>query len=260
MFMTAPPGSLNYLARLGTRERMVVRRRGLSQAAEDQAQAEAQLSKFGELWSAVRGSVADMLDLPAHLQRARADLDDLRQRSLDIGAPGITAEIERLYGDVQAHEADASKVAGTIQQYLGAWRQMESYASSTWSGIGGIVGDAVSAAERAASSVGSTVGSWWLSARRASGLGVLPLLPIAYIIAAVAALGFVAVTGIAVLAWWNTTATTIDGVKRKLLPPTALGQGGPFGQALGSIATPLLWAGGIALGLTALSFIPRGRR
>ncbi len=225
MFSAAPP--LNHLLTLQPHEQVRVRRRGLAQAATDQQATTGYLSQFTSLWTQVRDSLAAMVSLPATLQSAANDLQAARQAAVDAGDSETAMQAETLYADVVAHQDTAAQVAAQIQQYRDTWNTIAASIGGTWGAIT------------------ATAESWWLAAKAAVGLGVLPLIPLALLIAAVAALGFVAVTGLAVLAWWQTTSTTIEGVKAKVLPTSALTSGGLFS----GVSTTLMWGVG---GLVAL--------
>lgn len=221
MFRAAAPDSLNHLGRLDARERGRLHWRGLAQAATDEQASQGYLAQFAASWQQVKDSLAALLALPVTLQSAMNDLQAARQAAIDAGDSETAMQAETLYADVLAHQDTAAQVAEQIQQYR-----------DTWNTIAASLGDAW-----------ATVESWWLSAKRAVGLGVLPLIPLALLIAAVAALSFVAVTGLAVLAWWQTTNTTIQGVKAKVLPASALTSGGLFS----GVSTTLMWGvGGLA--------------
>jgi hypothetical protein len=225
MFGAAPPHTLNHLLTLRPHERVRVQRRGLAQAATDAQATTGYLSQFTSLWAQVKSSLAAMVNLPAALQNAANDLQAARQAAIDAGDSDTAMQAETLYADVLAHQETAAQVADKITQYRDTWNTIAASVSGTWG------------------SVVSTVESWWLAAQAAVGLGVLPLIPLALLIAAVAALGFVAVTGLAVLAWWQTTSTTIEGVKAKVLPPSALGS-----PLFSGLSSTLMWGvGGVAV-------------
>jgi hypothetical protein len=211
-------------------------RRGLAQAAQDDAQTQSYLSQFAATWAGVKVNIQALLDLPAQLQQARADLDAVRQVAIDAGDVETAQQAETLFADVQAHEDQAAQVAAQIQQYRDTWNQIAAYIGGTWGNIT------------------ATVEDWWLAAKHAVGLGVLPLIPLALLVAAVAALGFVAVTGLAVLAWWQTTNTTIQGVKAKALPASALGGGGLFA----GVSSTLMWGVAGVAGLAVLMLLGSG--
>ncbi len=231
MFSAAPPHTLNPLLALQPHEHVRVVRRGLAQAATDQQDTQGYLSQFTALWGQVRDWLATMVSLPAELQRAANDLMAARQAAVDAGDSETAMQAETLYNDVLAHQDEALQVAEKIQQYRDTWNTI----AASFGGIG------------------ATVESWWLAAKRAVGLGVLPLIPIALLIAAVTALSFVAVTGLAVLAWWQTTNTTIQGVKAKVLPASALTSGGMFS----GVSTTLMWGVGGLAALAALVMLSR---
>lgn len=211
-------------------------RRGLAQAATDDAETQGYLSQFATAWAQVKANIQALLDLPAQLQQARTELDAVRQAAIDAGDPDTAQQAEVLFADVQAHEDQAAQVAAKIQQYRDTWNQIAAYIGGTWG------------------SITATVEDWWLAAKRAAGLGVLPLVPIALLIAAVAALGFVTVTGLAVLAWWQTTNTTIQGVKAKVLPASALTGGGLFS----GVSSTLMWGVAGVAGLAVLLLLGGG--
>lgn len=241
MFSAAPPGTLNHLhltPLTGPEQRRALAR-GLAQAATDDAQTQGLLAQFTGLWDRVRSALDALVALPGQLQQARADLDRVRQTAIEQGQPELAQEAERLFGEVQSREADAAQAASLIQQWRSTWQQIEAFLSGT-------VG-----------SIGATVEGFFQRIKRAVGLGVLPLLPLAGLIAAVSALGFVAVTGLGVLAWWQITAAKIQGVKDKTLPKSALDDG-----FFSGLSTPLLIGLGGLISLTVLltMFPVSGRR
>lgn len=225
MFGAAPAHTLNHLLALRPHERLRVERRGLAQAATDEQDTTGYLNQFAALWAQVKHSLADMLGLPGALTNAANDLVATRQAAIDAGDSETAMQAEMLYNDVLAHQDQANEVAAQIQQYRDTWNTLAASFGGTWG------------------SLTATAESWWLAMKQAVGLGVLPLIPVAMLIAAVGALGFVAVTGLAVLAWWQTTNTTIQGVKAKVLPASALTSGGLFS----GVSTTLMWGvGGLA--------------
>lgn len=238
MFNAAPPNTLNHLVALGPHERVRLHRRGLAQAVTDEQDTQSHLDRFVGLWSQVRGSLQDLVTLPETLRAAANDMIAARQAAIDAGDSETAMQAEALYNDILAHEDQAASVAAKIQQYRDTWNTIAASMGGTWGAIA------------------STVESWWLAAKRAVGLGALPLVPIALLVAAVAALGFVAVTGLAVLAWWQTTAATISGVKSKALPASALGGGGLFS----GVSSALMWGVGGLAALVVLSMLSGGRR
>ncbi len=235
MFSAAPPHTLNHLVALRPHERARIERRGLAQAATDQQDTQGYLSQFATLWGQVRDWLATMVSLPADLQRAANDLMAARQAAVDSGDSETAMQAETLYNDVLAHQDEALQVAEKIQQYRDTWNTIAA-------SFGGVAGSLVTTAER-----------WWLAAKQAVGLGVLPLVPIALLVSAVAALSFVAVTGLAVLAWWQTTNTTIQGVKAKVLPSSVLTSGGVFS----GVSSTLMWGVGGLAALAAFVMLSR---
>lgn len=208
----------------------------LAQASTEEAQAQGYLAQFAEQWGQVRARLDDMLALPGQLQQARADLDAVRRAAIDAGDAETAQQAETLYADVQAHEDQAAQVAATVQQYRDTWNQLAAYIGGTWG------------------SVVATAEDWWTRAKRAvglGGLGVLPLVPIAVIAVAVAGLAFAAVTGLAVLAWWQTTNATISGVKNKTLPSSALGP-------LSGLSGTVMWVAAAVTGVVVLSMLGGG--
>ncbi len=231
MFNPAPPHTLNHLLALQPHERVRVHQRGLAQAATDAQDTSGYLSQFSAYWTQVKDSLGALVSLPAALTNAANDLQAVRQAAIDAGDSETAMQAETLYNDVLAHQDAATQVAAQIQQYR-----------DTWNTIAASLGD-----------VWATAESWWLAAKRAVGLGVLPLIPLAMLIAAVAALGVVAGTGLAVLAWWQATNTTIQGVKAKVLPASALTSGGLFS----GVSTTLLWGVGGLAALLALGMLSK---
>lgn len=236
MFGVAPPDTLNHLVALRPHERVRLYRRGLAQAASDQQDTSGYLSQFTSLWGQVKDSLSALVALPGQLQSAANDLMAARQAAIDAGDSDTAMQAEALYQDVLAHQDTASQVAATIQQYRDTWNTIASSIGGAWGNIT------------------ATVEDWWLTARRAVGLGVLPLVPLALLIAAVAALGFVAVTGLAVLAWWQTTNTTIQGVKAKVLPASALTSGGGL---FSGVSSTLMWGVAGVAALLAFTMVSR---
>ncbi len=235
MFNAAPPHTLNHLLALQPHERLRIERRGLAQSATDQQDTQAQLNQFATLWAQIRDWLSALVSLPAELQHAANDLMAARQAAVDAGDSTTAMEAETLYNDVLAHQDQALQVAEKIQQYRDTWNTIAASFGGSTTGL-------VATAER-----------WWLAAKQAVGLGVLPLVPIALLIGAVAALSFVAVTGLAVLAWWQTTNTTIQGVKAKVLPASALTGGGVFS----GVSSTLMWGVGGLVALVALVTLSR---
>lgn len=235
MFSSAPANTLNHLAAFQPDERVRVQRRGLAQAATDQQETQGYLDQFATLWARVRASLSDMLGLPAALQAAANDMQAARQAAIDAGDSETAMQAETLYNDVLAHQDQAGQVAGQIHQYRETWNSLAASLGGAWGGLA------------------TTAESWWLAAKKAVGLGILPLIPMALLISAVAALGFVAVTGVAVLAWWQTTSATIQGVKAKTLPSSVLSGGGP----LSGVSSTLMWGVGGLLALAALTLLSR---
>lgn len=208
----------------------------LAQAPAEAAEAQGYLSQFSSYWATVRDRLQDMIDLPAQLQAARRDLGAARSAAIEAGDVETAQQAEMLFADVQAHEDEAARIAATVQQYRDTWNQLAAYIGGTWG------------------SVAATAEDWWTRAKRAVGLGVLPLVPIAVIAASVAALAFAAAAGLAILAWWQTTSSTIAGVKAKTLPASALG---PFSGFSGSV----MWIAGAAVGgLLLVTMLGSGRR
>jgi hypothetical protein len=220
---TPSPFALNGLAieRSGP-ERARYFRRGLAQAASDDAQTQSYLQQFAAGWAQVKDNIQALLDLPAQLQQARADLDAVRQAAIDAGDPDTAQQAEVLFADVQAHEDQAAQVAAKIEQYRDTWNQIASYIEGTWG------------------SAWASVEGWWSAAKRAVGLGALGILPLALpvVIAAVVALGLV-VAALGILAWWQTTYMTIQGVKDKTLPPG--GATKSWAQTISELAPALKW-------------------